>query len=227
MNKLKVISAAILMAIASTSVMAQDSDVMKDWGLSLKAGTAGMGLDVTKKVTDNWKVRAGFSDFKYDDTYTQDQVDYEGQLRLGGWNLLADWHPNGGGWRVSGGVFGPSHKLSGSGKINGGITINGRTYDVLDLGRVDFESKWSGIKPYLGVGYDGFNNSSKGGMYFSADVGVVFAGSPKVSLTANCLNPLLCSAIEADRAAEESKIRNDLKDFKYLPVVQVGIGYRF
>lgn len=186
-----------------------------------------MGFDVTKKINDNWKVRAGYSNFKYDYTYTQDQVDYEGKLHLGGWNLLADWHPTGGGWRLTGGVFSPSHKINGLGKINGGITINGRTYNALGLERVDFESKWNGVKPYLGVGYDGFNSSPKGGLFFSADVGVVFSGSPKVSLTANCLNPLLCSAIESDRAAEEAKIRNDLKGIKYLPVVQVGVGYRF
>jgi hypothetical protein len=235
----KIFFAAIAFVLTAGMAQAQEAmatpsdwgttSVFKDVGVTLKGGTVGGGVDFTKSINESFKVRAGYSTFKYDDTYTESEIDFDGKLQIGGWNLLGDWHPWASGWRVTGGVYGPSHKISGSGKFNtlGTIDVNGTTYSSTDLSSLDMAAKWNGVRPYLGFGYDGFNSAKAGGFFFSADVGVIFSGSPKFSLTANCTNPALCSALATDLAAEEAQINSDLNDAKYLPVVQIGVGYRF
>jgi hypothetical protein len=185
---------------------------------------------LTKAFGEYFKVRAGWSGFSYNGTYKEDAIDYKVKLKLGGWNLLADYHPFGGGFRLSAGAYGPSHELSGDGQFNaagGTVTINGTSYSQSDLENLRISARWRGARPYAGLGYDGFNASPNGGFYFSFDAGVIFAGKPDLTLTATCTNAGLCNQLDSDIAAERAKLENDLKNARYLPVLQIGIGYRF
>jgi len=222
--------AAITLSLAAGFANAETtSGMLPDIGVSAKAGTAGFGVDFTAAINDNFKVRAGYSTYEYSTNHTEEDIDYDAKLRLGGFNLLADYHPWAGGFRVTAGGFTPKHRLGGVGKYTGPsstVTVNGRDYSSNDLQNLTLDAKWKGFRPYLGLGYDGFNKT-KAGLFFTADVGVIFSGSPSVRLAANCVNAALCAQAATDIAAEEAKLRDDISDAKYLPVVQVGIGYRF
>ena len=213
--------------------MAQAADIKsvltEDVGVTVKAGVAGIGIDVTKGINDYFKVRGGYSSYSFSKTYSQDNVDYQGDLKLGGWSLLADYHPWAGGFRVTGGVYSPQHKLGASARsgVSGTYEFNGNTYSTSDVNGVNLETKWDGIRPYLGIGYDGFNKVKGSGFFFSTDVGVIFSGSPTVSLNGNCTNAAVCSQLNSDLAAEKAKIESDVNKAKYSPVIQVGVGYRF
>jgi hypothetical protein len=220
------IAAALSAGVANAE--APTASLFNDVGVSLKGGTVGFGFDVTKAVNENFKVRAGYSSYKYSTTQTEEDVTYDAKLRLAGWNLLADYHPWAGGFRVTTGVYGPKHRANGTGRYSGTgtIDINGTTYSSSDLSDVTFDAKWGGVRPYLGIGYDGFNKV-KSGLFFTSDVGVIFSGSPTVRVGANCTNAALCTQVASDLAAEEAKVRDSIKGAKYLPVVQIGVGYRF
>lgn len=224
------IASLAISTLFSSATHAQESTSKNDFAINLKAGSAGAGFDVTKGINDEFKVRFGYATFKYDDTYNESDASYKGKLKIGGWNLLADYHPWSGGFRLSAGAYAPSHNLAATGIYTGPastITINNVAYSSKDLTDVQFQTKWNGVRPYLGLGYDGFNKTQSNGVFFTADVGVIFSGAPSVSLTAKCNNPALCSTINTNINAELAKIKTDLNDAKYLPVVQIGIGYRF
>ncbi len=208
---------------------AENPTIFSNMGVSAKVGTAGGGVDFTFPVSEKFKVRAGYSQYNYSDTVTKENITYDGKLKLGGWNLLGDWHPSGGGFRLTGGIYSPDHAISGNARYTGAGTIdlNGVTYNAADVGNLSMSSKWNKVSPYLGLGYDGFNSTKSGGFFFTADAGVIFTGSPKVKLSADCLNPAVCAAVSTDIAAEEAKLSNSLKSVKYMPVVQLGVGYRF
>jgi hypothetical protein len=227
----KMIIAAIALALASTNAAAEapTKTIMNGVGVSVKAGTAGLGIDLTKAINDNFKIRAGYSSYEYGTTHTEEEVDYDATLRLGGVSLLGDYHPWAGGFRVTAGGYTPKHRLNGTAKYTGStstVTINNTVYSTNDVANLTLDAKWKGFRPYLGLGYDGFNQT-KAGLFFTADAGVIFSGSPTVSLTANCVNAAVCAQFSPDLAAEQEKLRGDAKDAKYLPVVQFGIGYRF
>lgn len=184
MKKFKSMIVTAVMVLGSTVAQAEGlkSVLTEDVGVTVKAGIAGVGIDVTKGINDYFKVRGGYSSYSLSKTYSQDNVDYQGDLKLGGWSLLGDYHPWAGGFRLTGGVYGPQHKLGAS---------------------------------------------ARSGFFFSTDVGVIFSGSPTVSLNGNCTNAAVCSQFNSDLAAEKAKIENDVNKAKYLPVIQIGLGYRF
>ena len=223
---------ALSMALASSVAFADSytTNVFKDTAVTLKGGTNGVGFDVIKGINQYVDVRAGFSQMSISENQTSDGVQFNGKVQLGGWNLLADYRPFAGGFRVTGGAYIPTSKFSATGQFDGSgsITMNGTTYTSADVNSVSANAKWSGIKPYIGIGYDGFNTTNSG-FFFTADVGVIFAGSPKVSLSANCTsaNPAICSQLNTDLQAQQNSLKSDLNNAKYIPVAQLGIGYRF
>lgn len=228
--RLTPLALVLIASLATPIATAQTPAPLQGIGINAKAGLAGFGLDVSKPINEYTKVRAGYSTFTHSRSYTQDDLTFDADLRLGGWNLLGDLHPWKNGFRVTGGLYGPSHKLSGTGKYNGptrSITLNGHTYTSDQVGNVDVSAKWSGVRPYLGVGYDTLQTQQKPGVFFTTDVGVIFSGKPKLNLNARYIDPLLRNQIASDIEAEKRSIQQDLNDIKALPVIQVGVGYRF
>lgn len=228
----KFIIAGALLSLVGSIAAAQESETPSapgGFGIGLKAGTAGAGLDLTRSFGDKFKLRVGYSTYEYSTELTEEDVDYDADLRLGGFNLLADYHPWAGGFRLSAGGYGVKHRIAGIAKYTGPastITINDRDYSSSELQDVTMDAKWKGFRPYLGLGYDGFN-TSKAGLFFTADAGVILSGEPTLRINATCVNPEVCAAAAADIATEEARLRDDISGAKYLPVFQIGLGYRF
>ena len=81
--------------------------------------------------------------------------------------------------------------------------------------------------PYLGIGY---GNVAGAGVNFYFDLGVMFQGSPRASLTANCspaTPPQLCSQIQASAVIEASDLQDSIRNFKYFPVASIGVTIGF
>lgn len=215
----------LLAWVGASAAHAQNSAV----GVNLKAGAAGVGFDLVVPINEDANLRLGHASYKADREVTEENVTYQAQLTVGGTSVLADWFPSKASpfrWTV--GAYSPKHQLTGQARPGEGgtIEINNVDYPAAVLGTVDLSVKWGGTKPYLGLGFDGFRRA-KTGLYFNVDAGVILAGSPKVSLKANCPSAEVCAAIEPDLLAEEAQLKADFQKLKYLPVVQVGVGYRF
>ena len=217
---------ALLIALSGWSVAhAQHTAV----GVNLKVGTAGAGFDLIVPFSDSVNLRLGQANYKTDRVVTEEGVDYQAQLVLGGTNALLDWFPSkASSFRWTLGAYSPKHQITGQAKASEGgtVQINNVNYPAALLGELDLSVQWGGTRPYLGLGFDGFR-SARGGWYYNLDAGVIFSGSPNVSLKANCPNAQVCEALAADLKAEEAKIRNTFKPIQYLPIIQVGLGYRF
>lgn len=198
------------------------------FGILTKVGSNGIGVDVLTSVNSYLKFRFGYSDFNYNSQTIRDNVSYDYKLSVGGWTLLSDLYPFGNEFKISFGGISPNHSIRGPGKYLGyadlgyGVSVPKSTLVDLDL-RVE----WSKVSPYFGFGYDNFNKIDNG-LFFNVDVGAIYAGSPKISLNANCKSSIaqVCNTIKSDSIIEESKIKNEL-NYRFLPVVQVGIGYKF
>jgi hypothetical protein len=205
--------------------------VPSDFGMGLKLGTTGVGLDLIKSINPNLKARLGITTFNYNRTVNSNQIQVEGKLKLGGISLLAEYHPYASGLKLTGGIYVPKLEFSGDGTYmqTGTININNRTYTSAQIPSVSGLAKWSGAKPYLGFGYDGFNAAKAGDFFFAYDVGVALIGKPKTSLIAACgaVNAATCTQINADIQAEKASFESRLNKLKVFPVVQLGAGYRF
>jgi hypothetical protein len=52
-------------------------------------------------------------------------------------------------------------------------------------------------------------------------------GTPKVTLTAVCNNPLVCTQLQTDVLAEQRRLQDKVNVLKWYPVAMLGFGYRF
>jgi hypothetical protein len=135
-------------------------------------------------------------------------------------SLLLDWHAFDGAFRFSGGIMSNNSKAKGTAP-EANYDIGGGSYTVGLETEVEFKNKPA---PYLGIGWGNAVGKDKRWV-FSADLGVLFQGSPDVTLTptgsgASGVNP-------DDIAREEARIEDDLSKFQYYPVATVGISYHF
>ena len=198
-------------------------------GVGLRAGTTGLGADVGFTLIPTLSARLGYSGLSYSTTVDQTDVKYDGNLRLSNLNLLLDFSPLPGPFRVTGGFIFNDNKIDLTGEPSSGTyTINGVTYPAAAIGNLSGTVK-SGNRaaPYLGIGY---GNVAGFGVNFYFDLGVMFQGTPSASLSATCgaaLPAAQCSQLQANVAAEQTRLQNEISAFKYYPVANIGITIGF
>ncbi|HVT57216.1 MAG TPA: hypothetical protein VHR45_02355 [Thermoanaerobaculia bacterium] len=204
-------------------------------GVSLKAGTLGIGAEVTLPVAAQLAVRLGgngFSLSRRGEAAGGNRYDARATLRTG--TALLDWHPGGGAFRLTAGAAYDGTKVEGdsippaSGFYNiGGIAVPVALVGTLH-GKVDFNS----LAPYAGLGW-GSRPAAGGGFGGFLDLGVIFQGRPRVSLTAllpagsPLANPALRSILDAELAREAARIESKIDRYRYYPVLALGVSYRF
>ncbi len=213
-----------LAAVVSMVSAAAHADV----GVAVKTGITGLGVEVSQYYNESVSTRVSVGSLKINKTFDEDDVTYDGKLKMGGLAALADYHPFQGRFHVTAGIVKLDTGLSGSAKYNGGtVKINGNTYNGSDVGSLDASIKWNKVGPYVGFGFDGGNADKDGGFYTRTDIGVIYAGKAKVSVNANCTNPAVCTSLQSDIDAQRQKLEDSANDMKILPVMQFSLGYKF
>ena len=185
------------------------------FGIGVRAGTTGLGADVAWDLAPTLSARLGYSGGKFGYDVDTDQVNYDGDVKLGNLNALIDFAPLGPFFRISGGVVFNDNKLDvrgTSGSFPGAIT------GTVKSGK--------SAAPYLGIG---FGRVAGAGVNFYADLGVMFQGSPRASLSGDCtgLTAGQCSILQSQAASEQARLQDELKEFKYYPVLNIGLTIGF
>jgi hypothetical protein len=197
-------------------------------GLTARIGTLGIGVDVTKAVTDRVNGRLGFNFGKLDINRTDSGINYDSQLNLSSVQLLGDYYPfSRSNFRLTGGLIAQNNRYTVTSKPNpnGTYTIDNNQYQASDVGTLGGEFKSANsIAPYVGIG---IGQPANEGFGFNADVGLMFAGSPQVSLTASnpAFNNNPITRNQIDNQARQTE--NNLKGFNLYPVISVGVSYGF
>lgn len=198
-------------------------------GAGLRAGTTGLGGDLGFGLMPTLSARVGYSGLSYNRSIDVTDVNYDGTLRLSNVNLLLDFSPLPGPFRVTGGFILNDNKVDVTGRpSNGTYTFNGNVYPAAAVGSLSGQVKAGNrAAPYLGIGY---GNVAGLGINFYFDLGVMFQGTPSASLTATCgpaVPAAVCSQVQQDVAAERTKLQNEISGFKYYPVANIGITIGF
>jgi hypothetical protein len=199
-------------------------------GIYINGGTTGFGLGVAGAMSEKFSGRLGFDTFKKTITKSDSDGDYRGDLKLQTISLLGDWYPFAGAFRTTLGVVANGNKVTLTATPTGGsYTFNGQTYYANEVGSYAGEMKFNSVAPYFGIGWGNPVEKSKT-WGFVTDIGVLFQGSPKVSSTVTCgtaATPQQCTDLKSDVAASTAKLESDSKNYKYWPVISVGVSYHF
>jgi len=216
---------AILLLVLSV-LLCCGSGCADSGGLAIagKAGTLGLGGELTKGITSNVNARVGINtlDLNFDDEF--DDIEYDVGLDFSSVSALVDWHIFSDSFRISGGVISMDHKLDldATGAAGESEEIGDGTYTWADIGTLSGSVEVDDLAPYIGIGWgDPVDPSRRWGFY--CDFGVAFTNSPDVKLTASGA----AAGLAADVQKELDDIEDDLDSFKFYPVLSVGLFYRF
>jgi hypothetical protein len=202
---MKTLLLAVLLAAAGSAQAA---------GIGARAGTTGIGGDVAWNLAPALNARLGYSALKWDYDTDTSRVRYDGELKLSNLNGFIDFTPLGPLFRLTGGVILNDNKYDVRGQVSSGGSLTG----TVKPGR--------SAAPYLGIGW---GNVAGAGINFYADLGIMFMGSPRASLSADCggLSAGACASLRSEVAAEQARLEDELKRFKYYPVLNLGITIGF
>jgi hypothetical protein len=217
---------------ASTAVDSQTEPKKWSVGIHTQASTTGfIGVDAGYKFSPNLHTRLGINTVGFGSNYSSQGIDYNASLSPTNIHLLGDYFPFGGGLRLTGGFVFQNNRFTGSAKSNDNnqINVNGTNYNASQIGTIETTGSFSNsVAPYLGIG---FGSPISSGFGFNIDAGVMFAGSPNVSLSANNLSPSIPLAVQnqfrSDLAAQQQKTNADISSFNIYPVLSIGFSYAF
>lgn len=185
-------------------------------GIGLRAGTTGVGADYGFDIAPTLGGRIGLSAMNFDVDVDTSDVRYDGKAKVLTGSLLLDWSPLGP-FRITGGFMPNNNKIDLSGAPSaGGSFPPGSSL----TGQVKPDKSFA---PYLGVGY---GNVWTKGVNFYFDLGVMFQGSPQVSLSVNCgpsTGTAACTSAQNEVEAERQRVQDKVDKYKYYPVANIGL----
>jgi hypothetical protein len=200
-----------------------------------KAGSLGLGLEVTLGISPQVNARLGANGFNYTDDHRRvSGIEYDATAKLRTATALLDWHPGGYGFRLTGGLVYNDTRIEGTSlpPVSGSYDIGGVPVPVALVGTLSGKIDFNPTVPYLGLGWgNAVSPGKKVGFY--ADAGVMFQGRGRATLTPNIPtgsplnNPTARAALDILLRREESEIEKDVADYTVYPVVSVGLSYRF
>jgi hypothetical protein len=220
--------AAIALAGLTTSAFAQSQSEI---GISGSVGTTGVGAHATFPISPSINARVGLGYLGYTYKGSTRDMQYDLDLKANTYDALIDWYPEkGSSFRITGGVAYNGNRIDVHGKPNatGSYSIQGNVYDAASVGSVSGKVGFNKVAPYLGIGW-GRNLKDEKGWSFSTDIGVLFQGSPKTSLTANgcTAGAAVCNQFANDIARENEALAREVRKFRVYPVLRIGVSYKF
>lgn len=212
--------------MAALSLLVSASAFAEGPGVVVKGGTLGAGLDIGWAINEAVGTRLSINGYSTDDTFTESDIEYKADIDLGTAGLLLDWHPFRGVFRLTAGAYANNNELSATGQATSGtFEINDVIYNASDIGSLSGVIEFDTVSPYLGFG---FGRMSKSGFKLTLDVGVLYQ-RPDVRLSvAQCsLSAAQCAQLQSDLAAEQAQLKDELDDYRFYPVVAIGLGWVF
>ena len=189
-------------------------------GVGIEVGTLGVGVDLTGRVNDWFSLRGSLNQYNYSHGLDKSGIHYDADLKLGASGVLADFYPLRGRFRLTGGALSNRNKFDLKATPTSDVTIGNNTYTPAQVGTLRGDIRFRSAVPYFGIG---FGNAAKGPhrVGFAFDLGLMPQGRPRVGLTSS--TGVVSSS---DLQKEQSKISDDSKNFKFWPVLAVGLSFR-
>lgn len=195
-------------------------------GIGVKAGTTGLGADLTLRLASSLNLRMGYAGLALDidpDVGSSQTDDLTVKLDLRQVPLLLDWHPSGVRFRLSAGMVYNRNQIRMRAYDGDTVRFNDVAYGVASAeGTVRFLDAC----PYVGIGYgNAVHPHSR--WNFAFDLGLMYHGRPKIDFRATATQPERQSALDRDVEAEIDEIRETTDRLVLYPVLTLGVSFRF
>jgi hypothetical protein len=193
--------------------------------VSGKAGTLGLGGDLTAGITSNVNARVGINAGSLSFQGSPTDVEYDVDLDFLSFPAMVDWHVFDDSFRISAGVLINENEIGLLATPTAPVQIGDNVYTPAEIGTLSGGVDFEPVAPYVGIGWgNALDPYKKWG--FTCDFGVAYTHSPNVALAASgtgASDP----TFQDDLAREVSDIEDKLSNYKFYPVISVGLFYRF
>lgn len=200
--------------------------------------TLGLGVEYTIPLNAQTEFGLNVNYLNYNRNYDDNDVTYDAKLKLLTFGAVGYYYPwQNSGFNLNGGLFYNGNKvtLDAQPKTRQEFEFNGHTYSTDSVQNPHGDIKLNKIAPYLGIGWKS-GDRNQPGLALDANLGVMFHGTPDVSLSAKCSGELagntdigkqLCRELQRDIAKERQDVQDDVAKYKFYPVASIGFTYRF
>jgi hypothetical protein len=209
--------------------------------VTFSISSLGWGFQAARPLPRRSDIRGGFNFYTYNTNVSDDGAIYETDVRLRSVNVQFDKYLLAGLFASGGALVWNGNKGEAIVSVPGGqsFTLGNINYTSSAASPVhgDSELTFQKFAPLLSLGYG--NLTKKGHFAYTLEAGVAFHGTPQATLSlagTACTSTILgqiCQdiatspGIQNDVAAQRQKINDDISDFKYYPILQFSIGYKF
>lgn len=195
-------------------------------GVSAHASTLGYGPELNFTLNPYLVLRFDYNYYNdYSYTTTKDQIKYDAHLHLNNYGAALDWHPFAGVFLVSLGVFKDNNYINAVAVPQQTYTIDGQTFTASEVGTLAGHITFNSWAPYFGFGLNTLGSTDKG-VGLELGVGVFYQGSPSVALQAH--GPITqVPGLGQATQDEQQKLDDQWNSYKYYPVVNIGLVFRF
>lgn len=208
--------------------------------IGLEVGTLGIGVQAATPLTRTLNVRGGADFLNFSSGFAVDAAQYQSEAQLRSGHVSVDWHPMGGGFRIS-----PELLLFESG-FSASVSVAGG--QAFELGNTAYISSATDpvhggasvsmgrtVMPALTVGFGNMLGERSRHWSIPFEVGAAYTGHYTLNLNLAgtvCQNFVGCMStsspqVQASVQREESDINETMKHFQVYPIVSTGFAYRF
>lgn len=211
-------------ALAASAIMLCGT-ASADFGVGVKAGTLGLGVEGRWNPLPMIDFRVGANQFDYDTDGDKAGIDYDATLELDSYYVTGNINFPLSPLRLTGGFFANNNEFAMTSQDTGGqdIEVGGVIFPADVVGTLSGRTYFEDYAPYVGIGFD-FEPFDKFGL--NLDIGVLWQGEPKVDLAADGTGSGLLP-FEAALELERRELEDDLSDYKAWPVLSLAFIYNF
>ena len=193
------------------------------FGVGVKAGTLGFGLEGHWRPLPYLDLRLGGNTFDYDRDDDYAGINYDATLGLETFYATANLRFPVSPFRLTAGVYSNGNEVTMTSSDNTSFDLGGVTFTPAEVGTLTSTTSFESTAPYLGFGYD-FTVMNRVGL--NLDFGVLWQGDPTVAIAADGTlagDPAFQAALEAERL----ELEDDLDNLKAYPVISLGFVFNF
>lgn len=198
------------------------TDLQAQMSIGVRGGSTGAGGEFTYSINDNFNVRLSGSAFSYTYSGTEDldpTVGYDVDGAITSLGLTADYFPFKKFLKLSVGVHYHDFEINGFVAPTEAYEVEGKVFSPEKLGTltavVNYENK---IVPYAGIGFG--NPVGKGfPVRLTLDIGAFYTKAPQIDMVGQ--------GMIAPTANQGQDFEDGLSDFKFYPVINLGLSFRF
>jgi hypothetical protein len=213
----------IVAALAGGLAFAAPAAADNDFGLGVKVGTLGIGVEASWAPLPYLDLRVGMNRYSLDDSGTESGIAYDAEIDLDTAFATLNLHIPVTPLRVTAGWFSNGNQIALVSQESATYEIGDQTFAAADVGTLRGDVEFKSSAPYAGLGLD-FTFLDR--LMLSFDAGVLFQDTPEVALSADgpiANEPLFLAELEKEQAA----LQDELDDYELYPVVSVGFAWKF